>query len=94
MLKVLKFVSFISLLFFLFQVYGYVNLEVSQKFETDDTLIRLSDLSDEEKREELKNIEYRYLEIQDQKKSMVIRGVIFLMFFLVIRVLIFRFSPS
>ncbi len=51
------------------QLFSFVNLMVSDKYETDTTIIELSDLSKEEKEIELNKIKLRSEEIQSQKRT-------------------------
>lgn len=84
MVKFLKLISGLALLFVFLQGYGYFNLMVSEKYETDDTVIELSDMSEEDKAKELLKMDNRFQEIQAEKKNMILRGGIALVLFLTI----------
>ena len=81
------------MLFLLILLFGfaYINITVSERYETDETVIELSDLTENEKREELLQIKKRSEELKSQKEivSMVVI-ILIIIFFALFYVVLLR----
>ncbi|MFA0961214.1 hypothetical protein AB9P05_05380 [Roseivirga sp. BDSF3-8] len=67
-MKFLRILIGITFVLILLQGYGYINLTVSEKYETDKSIVELSELSHDAKQERLEEIEARQNEINKQKQ--------------------------
>jgi len=70
-MKILKIIIGLVFLLFLLQCYRYVNLLVSEKYETDELRIELSELSAQEKKIEIEKIRIRAEEIRSEKERVM-----------------------